>query len=289
MSTFISPMLLETAPHAFDNDDYIFEPKIDGHRLILSHTNGETRLFTRHNNDCTRQYPELLSAPFTEDIVLDGEIACVNPATGAICFESVMERFSAKKADKVRRLSEHLPANYIVFDVLRYKGEDLCGLPLEQRKEILASIPFPPDVPIAKIPYFNGVGIPLFTNIAAQGMEGTVAKRKNSTYVSSRSAAWLKIINWTYVDVFITGYSKGDLGWLASVPADNGRLKSVGIIELGVTPTHRKAFYSVKDALISAEDDAYVYLQPQLKARVKIRNWTRKGLLRSPAFVEFIV
>lgn len=123
-------------------NDYIFEPKIDGHRLILSHTNGETRLFTRHNNDCTRQYPELLSVPFMDDIILDGEIACVDPDTGAISFESVMERFSAKKADKVRRLSEQLPANYIVFDVLRYKGVDLRGLPLKQRKEVLGSIPF---------------------------------------------------------------------------------------------------------------------------------------------------
>ncbi|UKS30174.1 ATP-dependent DNA ligase [Paenibacillus sp. HWE-109] len=289
MSTFISPMLLETAPEAFDSDDYIFEPKVDGHRLIYSQTNGATRLFTRHNNDCTRQYPELLAFPFADDIVLDGEVACVDPATGAICFESVMERFSAKKADKVRRLSEQLPANFVVFDILRYKGEDLRSLPLEKRKEILASVSFPPNVHIAKIPYFTGAGIPLFTSIAAQGMEGVVAKRRNSTYVSSRSSAWLKIINWTFVDVYITGYSKGDFGWLASVPAENGRMKSVGVIELGVTPKQRAAFYSVKDALFAAEDDAYVYLRPQLKARVKIRNWTRKGLLRSPAFVDFII
>ncbi|MGG1600355.1 ATP-dependent DNA ligase, partial [Paenibacillus naphthalenovorans] len=62
---FISPMLLATAPEAFSHEDYVFEPKIDGHRLILSRTGGQTRLYTRHNNDCTRQYPEL------NDLALD--------------------------------------------------------------------------------------------------------------------------------------------------------------------------------------------------------------------------
>jgi DNA ligase-1 len=56
---FIAPMLLETAKSSFDSPDHIFEPKIDGHRLILSRQNGLTRLYTRHNNDCTRQYPEM--------------------------------------------------------------------------------------------------------------------------------------------------------------------------------------------------------------------------------------
>ncbi|MFC5447604.1 ATP-dependent DNA ligase [Paenibacillus aestuarii] len=285
LPAFISPMLLETAKEPFDSDDYIFEPKIDGHRLILSRTNGLTRLFTRNNNDCTHQYPELLAVPFTEDILLDGEVACVSPETGAICFESVMERFSAKKADKIRRLSEKLPANYIVFDILRYKGEDLRGLPLEQRKKILSSIVFPQNSLIAKIPYFDGTGIALYKNIEAQGMEGIVAKRKDSTYVSSRSSAWLKIINWTYTDVYIMGYSKGEFGWLAA----NERLEPIGVIELGVTPAQRKAFNSVKDHLKRVEDDEYVYLRPELKARVKIRNWTRRGQLRSPAFVDFVI
>lgn len=282
--TFISPMLLESAAEPFDNDNYIFEPKIDGHRLILSHTNGVTRLFTRHSTECMRQYPELLSLPFTEDIVLDGEVACTN-ATGAVCFESVMERFSAHKTDKIRRLSESQPVNYVVFDILRYKGEDLRGLPLEQRKEILASITFPANPHIAIIPFYEDEGIGLFTQIKTRGMEGIVAKRKNSIYVSSRSESWLKIINWTYVDVYITGYRKKEFGWLAS----DERMKPVGIIELGITPTHKMAFYGVRNALITGEDKDYVYLEPLIKARIKIRNWTRSGLLRSPAFVEFAV
>jgi DNA ligase-1 len=196
--TFIAPMLLETAAEPFDNDNYIFEPKIDGHRLILSNTNGTTRLYTRHHNDCTLQYPEILSVPFTEEMILDGEVACTDES-GAICFESVMERFSAKKATKISQLSESRPVNYLVFDILRYKGVDLRSLPLEKRKEILASAELPANPHIARLPYYENEGITLFSEIMARKMEGIVAKRKNSLYISSRSDAWLKVINWLSV------------------------------------------------------------------------------------------
>jgi DNA ligase-1 len=56
---FIEPMLLEKSDTPFNASTHIFEPKIDGHRLELIKMNGETRLWTRHHNECTRQYPEL--------------------------------------------------------------------------------------------------------------------------------------------------------------------------------------------------------------------------------------
>jgi DNA ligase-1 len=120
-------------------------------------------------------------------------------------------------------------------------------------------------------------------------MEGIVAKRKNSPYISSRSDAWLKVINWTYIDVYITAIRKKEFGWLVSLPSESGRMKPAGIVELGVTPKQWKAFYDVKDSLKTSEDGEFVYLEPRLKARVKIRNWTRGGFLRSPSFVEFII
>jgi DNA ligase 1 len=200
-----------------------------------------------------------------------------------------MERFSAKKATKIRQLSEKLPVNYLVFDILRYKGVDLRSLPLEKRKEILASAVLPANPHIARLTYYEDEGIALYSQIKARNMEGIVDKRKNSQYVSSRTDAWLKINNWTYVDIYISWYLKKEFGLLASVLTESGRMKPAGIIELGVTPKQRMAFYGVKDALKTSEDGEFVYLEPRLKARVKIRNWTRGGFLRSPVFVEFII
>ncbi|RKN74985.1 ATP-dependent DNA ligase [Paenibacillus ginsengarvi] len=285
---FVAPMLLETTQSAFNSPDHIFEPKIDGHRLILSRLDGgPTRLYTRHNNECTRQYPELYDIA-QEDIVLDGEVACVDRDTGLIDFETVMERFVARKADKVLRLSAVQPANYMVFDILQYKGEDLRGWPLMRRKELLAGLDFG-NPRISIVPYIEREGERLFQEIVSRQMEGVVAKRKESVYATGqRSASWQKIINWTYVDVVLTGWRKDEFGWIVGIQEGEG-IRPVGVIELGVTGQQRKAFYGAIRPYVIGEDRHNVYVQPLIRAKVKIRNWTKKGLLRSPVFVEFIL
>lgn len=287
---FIDPMLLATAPGPFSDSRFIFEPKIDGHRLIFSQQNEVVRLYTRHNNDCTRQYPEIVDAIFPHDIVLDGEIACVDPTTGNSDFEAVMTRFQAKKADKIAALSVSLPATFVIFDVLQYNGRDLRQLSLVERKEILAQIPLP-SASLGIVPYIEGAGEALFEQIKARGIEGVVGKRMDSRYETGRrSDNWRKIINWSYTDVFITGYRKEEFGWLAAVKTlDNLKLRPAGIIELGANTMHKKAFYNVVKPLITGEDRNFVYVEPRIRARVKMRNWTRSGMLRSPVFTEFIL
>jgi DNA ligase-1 len=251
--------------------------------------NGVVRLYTRHNNDCTRQYPEIASALFPHDIVLDGEIACVDPIKGISDFEAVMARFQAKKADKIAALTVSQPVTFVIFDVLQYNGKDLRSLPLMQRKEILASIPLP-SASFGIAPFIEGAGEALFTQIEEREMEGIVGKRKESVYETGRrSDNWRKVINWSYADVFITGYRKEEFGWLAAVPAlDNAKMRPAGIIELGANPTHKKAFYNVVKPLITGEDRNFIYVEPRIRARVKMRNWTKSGMLRSPVFDGFI-
>lgn len=133
--------------------------------------------------------------------------------------------------------------------------------------------------------HIYGLGEDLYDLIVQRNMEGIVAKRKDSRYhAGKRTDDFVKIINYSYADVSIAGYRKGDFGWLAHV---NGR--PAGVIELGVPPTHKKAFYGVANPLITGEDRDFVYVQPLIKARVKFRNWTKSGMLRSPVFVEFIL
>ncbi|MEC0239428.1 ATP-dependent DNA ligase [Paenibacillus dokdonensis] len=284
---FISPMLLATALSPFSHSNFIFEPKVDGHRLIFSQQSGEIRLYTRHYNDCSRQYPEL-HALFEDDIILDGEVACVDPTTGISDFEAVMSRFQAKKSDKIKQLTNTLPVTYVVFDILQYKGRDLRRLPLMERKTILNSIDLP-ATSFGVTPYVEGAGEALFEQIESWGMEGMVGKRMNSQYVSRRSDAWKKVINWSYAEVFITGYRKEEFGWLTALMDGSGKLRPTGIIELGPGPKEKKAFYGVSKGIVSGEDRNFVYLEPRIRAQVKMRNWTKSGLLRSPVFTRFIV
>lgn len=286
---FIDPMLLATAPRPFSDPRFIYEPKVDGHRLIFSQQDGVVRLYTRNNNNCTRQYPEIAGVLFPHDIVLDGEVACVDPMTGVSDFEAVMSRFQARRTDKIAHLSAVLPAYYAVFDVLQYRGEDLRKLPLISRKKILAEI-LMPSANINVIPYVEGAGEALFAQIQARGMEGVVGKRSDSVYETGRrSDNWLKVINWSYTDVYITGYKKKEFGWLAGIADGRGRVRPAGIIEFGVGPMEKKAFYGVSQALMTGEDRDFVYVEPRIQVRVKMRNWTRAGRLRSPVFERFIV
>lgn len=283
---FINPMLLATAPGPFSDSHYIFEPKIDGHRLLFSQVGERIRLYTRHETDCTRQYPELLT-PFEDDILLDGEVACTDPDTGLVDFENVMTRFQAKKEQRIRQLMGISPVTYVVFDILQYKGRDLRKLPLMQRKEILQSIKMP-NYHFGIIPFVEGAGESLFEQMVSRNLEGMVGKRKNSLYVSRRSSDWQKVINWSYTDVIITGYRKDEFGLLAAVLDESGRPRPAGIVEY-VTQTARKEFYSKSRGLVTGENKNFVFLDPKIRGVVKFRNWTKSGMLRTPVFTELFV
>jgi DNA ligase-1 len=204
---FISPMLLEKSNEPFNDPAYLFEPKIDGHRLIMTYKNGETRLFTRHKNECTRQYPELWNpAVLGDDFILDGEVCSIDPNTGQIDFERVTERFQLSKKARINGAAKkNQPVHYIVFDVLRHNGRDVRRLPLIKRKSILEFI-IKPNPFISVIPLTENNGTDLYSSICEKRMEGIVGKRKASQYVSRRSNDWLKIVRYEYAEVFISGY-----------------------------------------------------------------------------------
>ncbi len=282
---FIAPMLLEKKETPSDDERYLFEPKIDGHRLILSMENGIVRLYTRHNNEVTRQYPELHNVPIevNTDVVLDGEVACLNPENGLIEFELIMERFMKKKPMAIMEAAVRQPVHFFVFDILRYKGEDLRGKPLMERKMLLEKVLSANNFmsPLMRV---DDTGISLFEAIREKKLEGIVAKKKNSKYVGRRDANWIKIINYNYAEVQIIGYRKNQFEWLLQ-----HRGRNVGVLELAVPSSHKKAFYGVSKGLVTGEDRNFVYVQPNIAARVRFRNWTRAGMLRTPEFVDFVV
>lgn len=198
-----------------------------------------------------------------------------------------MSRFTIRQHSKVQQLTKTLPATFAIFDILQSNGHDLRNLPLVERKAILQGIQLPSSS-FGVVPHIDGAGEVLYAQIEAMGMEGVVGKRKDSQYVSRRSKDWLKVINQSYADVFITGYKKAEFGWFAAVPDPTGRMRPVGIIEHGPSPKHKKAFRGVSQQLITGEDKNNVYLEPRIQARVKMRNWTKSGLLRIPVFDQFI-
>lgn len=284
---FIYPMLLSKG-EAFSSKSFIYECKFDGIRLQLVKINGQTKLYTRHKLDISNRFPELLESKIPDNCILDGELVHFDTETNQIDFEKIMERFMTKNPLKRQRI----PVQFVVFDIL-FLEKDLRSTPLMERKKILANCLEDSDL-ISKIKYIPEHGQALFESIKERDLEGMVAKRIDSTYFSSspsgskRSTDWLKVINWKYENVFITGYSKKEFAWICS-KLEGETLRPVGLLTLGTTPTVRKAFYHVARTIKTAENQNFVYLQPKIQATVKIRNWTKNGKLRTPVFDSFVI
>jgi DNA ligase 1 len=274
---FISPMLLHKSEHPFDDPEYITELKLDGIRLILSKMDNKIRLYTRHNNEVTSRFPELLNIDIPDGTVLDGELV-VTDSQGKPDFEAMMGRFQSNKVTHA--------VQYCVFDIIYYKGMKVTNLPLIERKSLLESY-IPQSETVALVQWMYGNGEAYFNLTKQHDLEGIVLKKAKSKYqINKRSHDWLKVINYQYEDCFITGIRKGEFGVLLG-KEENNRMINVGVMEY-VPPEARKQLYRHYKGLVTKETNDWTYLEPKLQCKVKYRNLTKKGLLRIPSFIEYI-
>ncbi len=175
-----------------------------------------------------------------------------------------------------------IPVHFAAFDLLYMNGKSVMDEPLYKRIKLLHEIVVPSNV-ISVVPSY-GDGENLFSQVKTMGLEGIVSKRRESKYrMDFRSPDWLKIKNYLYETVSIGAIRKGDFGW--SLIKNQ---KYVGLTEF-VPPQARKAFSGISEQLVTGEDKHWIYLDPKLSYLVKFQCWTKKGLMRSPSFVEFVL
>ncbi|RFU66722.1 ATP-dependent DNA ligase [Peribacillus glennii] len=244
---------------------------------MLSKFNNQVKLYTRHNNEVTAKFPELQKVDIPDGTILDGEII-VSDTEGKPDFQAMMQRFLSKK-------SGH-NIQYCVFDVIYHEGKKVTHIPLLERKALLQSL-IENDNHIAEVQWVHGNGAAYFELVKQNGLEGIVQKRADSKYqINKRSKDWLKFINYQYNDTVITGLRKDEFGLLLAIEEGN-RLKPAGLLEF--MPLHaKKQFYREYQHFIVDEDKKFIFIEPQIKCRVKFRNYTKAGLLRIPSFVEYI-
>lgn len=268
-------MLLQKSDKPFDDSSYITELKLDGFRTIWTKFDNKVRIYTRHNNEITSMFPELVNIPIPNGTVLDGEIV-VTDSEGKPDFEAAMSRFASRN-------SEH-KISFCVFDVIYHNGIKITQLPLIERKEILEKL-IKEDAPLLnKVKWVKGSGVQYFGLVQQLGLEGTVQKKYDSKYqINRRSSDWLKIINYSFEKVYIAGLRKGKFG-LSLRFIDGGY---AGVMEF-MAPQARKELYQIYKDFIVKETDEYVHLSLQIQAKVKYRNLTKNGHLRIPSFVEWI-
>lgn len=187
----LRPMLATPGTHVPTGEEWRHEVKWDGVRALAEVVDGTVTLTSRNGNRITAAWPELVTPPpGHRDLVVDGEIIALNER-GLPDFRVLAERIHVRKASHVARLAERVPATYMVFDLLRLDGADLTGRPLSERRARLEAL----DLGSSgwQVPATYDDGAMLLEATKAQGLEGVVSKRSDSTYrPGERSPHWLK-------------------------------------------------------------------------------------------------
>lgn len=186
----IQPMMLSETKRPFDDARWTAELKYDGYRVLAGVDAGRVRLKTRNGADATLWYPELqsLAALASWPLVVDGEV-CVLDDVGRSDFNRLQDR-SRRRG----RPPGSDPVVYVVFDLLVLEGKDIRPMPLHERKSMLRQLLSPAPESVLYLSDMPGEVRWLYTQAVALDLEGIVAKRLASPYLSgSRSLDWLKI------------------------------------------------------------------------------------------------
>ena len=217
------PMLATKGTYVPRGDEWVHEVKWDGVRALTEMTEARLRMYSRNDNDITVAWPELSTPPLDgRDLVVDGEIIALNEH-GLPDFRMLQDRMHLRNAPSVRRLSAANPATYMVFDLLRLDGEDLTGLPWEERRARLEGLGLDTTW---QVPAAYDDGVMLFEATLAQGLEGVVSKRRRSTYTfERRTDSWLKLAHRLNAS-FVVG------GWRPQEGSSAGNLAALLVGEM---------------------------------------------------------
>ena len=116
--------------------DWQYEPKWDGFRGVLENLGGGLRLWSRNGRPLLRYFPELeeVGALLPPESALDGEI--IISREGQLEFDQLQLRLHPAES-RIKRLSAEIPADYVAFDLLVWKGKPIHELPLKKRRREL--------------------------------------------------------------------------------------------------------------------------------------------------------
>ena len=271
---------------------WVYEPKWDGYRAIVTLEAGEARLTSRNGTDLTGRFGEVARAvPHavrSPSAVLDAEVCALDEA-GAT-------RFEALQSGSGRLV-------LMVFDLLELEGDPVLERPLSERREVLEGLLDPTSETVRLSPAFED-GEALLEAANAQGLEGVLAKRADAPYrPGRRTPEWQKLKLRLEDDFPIVGFTKGTgrraklgalvlarreadgLHWAGNVgsgiaDADVERLReALGPLERVTSPLVR----TPRMPRIRASDVTWV--EPGLAAIVTYAERTREGRLRAPVFL----
>ena len=287
----IAPML---ATHgsvaALKAGQWAFEGKWDGYRLLVEADHGTMRLRSRSRRDVTKEYPQLalLAAELADHhVVLDGEAVALDKS-GVPSFNEMQNRGRGTRVE------------FWAFDLLYLDGRSLLRAKYGDRRKLLETLSDASDLVVPEL--LPGDGAQALEYSGSHGLEGVVAKRRDSTYQPGRrSASWIKDKHWNTQEVVIGGWKAGEGGrssgigsLLMGIPGTGG-LHFAGRVGTGFT---ERELAKLKKALTPLHTDqspfdpplprsearGVTFVEPVLVGEVRYSEWTPDDRLRQSSW-----
>ncbi|MEX2195894.1 MAG: ATP-dependent DNA ligase [Thermoleophilaceae bacterium] len=224
----LKPQLARSAKALPEGEEWRYEPKWDGFRMIVFRDGDDVQLQSRNGRPMNRYFPEVVEQVHGFDgerLVLDGEIVLI--VDGIQEFDLLSQRIHPA-ASRVEKLSKETPAGFVAFDLLAEGDESLLDLPYDERRKRLEAA---------------GVGMQDLTPVAADRddagqwltghSEGVIAKRGDAPYSPGERTAMMKIKRVRTLDAVVAafrfGKAEGTVGSLIlGLHDDAGELRVVG-------------------------------------------------------------
>jgi bifunctional non-homologous end joining protein LigD len=290
MPLSIHPMLAESVEKPFDNPDWLFEIKWDGYRAVAFIEGGKVRLVSRNQNDLTARFAELKDLPDfvkAKTAILDGEVVALDEH-GRPSFSLMQQRTGFRPGGRKAVQRADVPVVYYAFDLLYLDGFDWRRMPLEQRKIKLASLLTSGDS-LRYSDHYAEQGKALFEIAQQKGLEGILAKKRQSLYEERRTREWLKIKITHRVECVIGGFTQpeGSRSHFGSIVLGlydkRGHLIHVGQAGSGFDQRSLAEVWKLLDKLQTKTNPFHgevealrkvSWVKPQLVAEIEYSDWT---------------
>lgn len=256
---------------------WLFEPKLDGARIIAVIRDGHVRLWGRSGIEKTHLFPDL-KFDVKSDCVLDGEVLSGNT------FNDLQHRIN-----RVNGISENIkqyPARYSVFDIVASGDTPIARFPLLTRKEMLRGVVNETDN--VKLTEWSDDGVKLFDLMKANQLEGVVGKAKDGLYHENKRE-WLKVKCWQEGEFLAVGYTAGTgarastFGALVLCDIKGNYVGAVGTGFTDIMIRQLMRMFIPGPCRWAKEPEPAKWILP-FSIKVKYLEYTNGGQLRFPAF-----
>lgn len=277
-----------------EGDDWLYELKYDGYRIVAFIEGNGARLLTRNSNDYSRRFHDISSAIVDwadgRSMVLDGEVV-ITDSSGRTDFQALQNYLKNQNS---------LSLTYIIFDILALNGVDLRQEPLVKRKEILEGIMQGAPVSLYYSRYVIGHGKESFVAACEAGMEGVIGKKAYSVYSGTRNGDWIKLKCSKRQEFVVGGYTlsdkraKGVSSLLLGIYEED-ELIYAGRAGTGIRENEMMMLESKFESIKRIEppfknppderaNEKITWLEPEFAAEIKFAEWTKDNLLRQASY-----